>query len=218
MTLTDAVDQHLIPTNPVRQRRRRGRRSHRITPERIWATPEQVLRIADQAAILGGPTARLLIITAAWTGCRWGELAGLHRDNINLTTGHLTIHPEHGALHESNGTRWLGPPKTTASARTIALPPFLTALLRQYLATHPFDFVFTTASGNWLWRSTFIRRVLRPAIDGNLTNPKTGIRTYPIRPGLTFHDLRHSQKTCSSSAEHRKSPKPADSAITCTTA
>jgi hypothetical protein len=55
--------------------------------------------------------------------------------------------------------------------------------------------VFTTASGTWLWRSTFTRRVLRPAIDGNLTNPKPGIRAYPIRPGLTFHGLRHSQKT-----------------------
>ncbi|WP_370306862.1 hypothetical protein [Amycolatopsis sp. WAC 01375] len=105
------------------------------------------------------------------------------------------MHPEHGALHECNGTRWLGPPKTAASARTIALPPFLTALLRQHLARHPFEFVFTTPSGTWLWRSTFIRRVLRPAIDGNLTDPKPGVRAYPIRPGLTFHGLRHSQKT-----------------------
>ncbi|WP_222426682.1 tyrosine-type recombinase/integrase, partial [Amycolatopsis rhizosphaerae] len=89
MILTDAVDQHLIPTNPVRQRRRRGRRCRALARERVWATPEQVLRIANQAATLGGPTARLLIITAAWTGCRWGELAALHRDNLNLDTGHL---------------------------------------------------------------------------------------------------------------------------------
>ncbi len=195
MVLTDAVDERLIASNPVRQRRRRGRRSRRIIPEKVWATPEQVLRIANQAAALGGRIAWLLIITAGWTGCRWGELAGLHRDNLDLDTGYLTVHPEHGALHESNGTRWLGPPKTAASARTIALPPFLTALLRRHLATHPFEFVFTTPSGTWLWRSTFIRRVLRPAIDGNLTGPKPGIRAYPIRPGLTFHGLRHSQKT-----------------------
>ena len=41
--------------------------------------------------MLGGPTARLLIITAAWTGCRWGELASLHRDNLDLNRGLLTI-------------------------------------------------------------------------------------------------------------------------------
>ena len=69
------------------------------------------------------------------------------------------------------------------------------ALLRQHLARHPFEFVFTTPSGTWLWRSTFIRRVLRPAIDGNLTDPKPGVRTHPVRPGLTFHGLRHSRKT-----------------------
>ncbi|RSM77841.1 hypothetical protein DL991_18750 [Amycolatopsis sp. WAC 01375] len=73
MVLTDAVDQRLIPTNPVRQRRRRGRRSRRITPEKIWAAPEQVLRIANQAAALGGRIAWLLTITAAWTGCRWAN-------------------------------------------------------------------------------------------------------------------------------------------------
>lgn len=27
---------------------------------------------------------RLLIITAAWTGRRWGELIGLHRDDLGL--------------------------------------------------------------------------------------------------------------------------------------
>jgi integrase len=193
MILTDAVDQHLIPTNPVRQRHRRGRRSRTITSERIWATPEQVLRIANQAAAFGGQIARLLIITAAWTGCRWGELAALHRDNLNLDTGHLTIDPHRGSLHESRGKRWLGPPKTTSSARTIALPPFLTRLLRQHLETHPYEIVFTTSRGTWLWRSTFDRRILRPAIDGTRTTP--GVRAYPVCPGLTFHGLRHSHKT-----------------------
>lgn len=195
MILTDAVDQRLIPANPVHKRRRRGRRSRRITPEKIWATPEQVLRIADQAGMLGGPTARLLIITAAWTGCRWGELTGLHRRNIDLHHGLLIIDRERGALHESTRTRWIGPPKTAASARRIQLPPFLVDLLRTHLDTHPYEYVFTTPSGTWLWRSTFIRRVLRPAADGNLTTEGPPARTYPIKPGLTFHGLRHSHKT-----------------------
>src|SRR5206468_169394 len=62
----------------------------------------------------------LLVITAAWTGCRWGELAGLHRDNVDLRRGVIVIDPLVGALHESGSMRWLGPPKTRASARTIA--------------------------------------------------------------------------------------------------
>ncbi len=73
MIFTDAADEHLIPANPIRRYRRRGRRSHRIERERVWATPTEVLRIAEQAGVLSGATAGLLIITAAWTGCRWAS-------------------------------------------------------------------------------------------------------------------------------------------------
>ena len=202
MILDDAVDERLIPANPVHRRRRRGRRRdhHPAGRERVWATPEQVLAIAGQAAALGGPGAGLLLITAAWTGARWGELAGLHRDRVHLDPvhpdrGHLSIDPEVGALHESAHRLWLGPPKTPASARTISLPPFLVTLLRALLRERDTEFVFTTRSGTWLRRSTFDRRVLRPACDGNPDRPNARIHTTPVRPGLTFHGLRHSHKT-----------------------
>ena len=195
MIFADAVDQRLIPANPIHKHRRRGRRSRQLRPERIWATPEQVLRVANQAGMLGGPIARLLIITAGWTGCRWGELAGLHRRNVDLHRGVITVDAWHGALHESNGQRWIGPPKTASSARRIHLPPFLVELLRKHLDSHPHEYVFTTESGTWLWRSTFARRILRPAADGNLDIGNPTVRTYPTCPGLTFHGLRHSHNT-----------------------
>jgi hypothetical protein len=152
--------------------------------------PEHVLRIADQARTLGGPSANLLIITAAWTGCRWGELAGLQRDHVNLHRRTITIDPNTGALHESKHQLWLGPPKTPASARTITLPRFLADLLQMHLATTTGDFVFTSPQDHPLRRSDFDRRVFRPAVDGN-----TRKGTHPVRPGLTFHGLRHSHKT-----------------------
>ena len=195
MILTDAADEGLIPANPVHRRRRRGRRSHRIQRERVWATPDEVLRIADQAQALGGDTARLLIITAAGTGCRWGELIGLHRDNLDLDRGILIIDPRFGALHESAHKQWLGTPKTTSSARVVTLPPFLIKLLRDYLKRHDNEFVFTADGGTWLWRSTFTQRILTPAINGNEDQPRNRARTVAIRPGLTFHGLRHSHKT-----------------------
>lgn len=144
--------------------------------------------------LLGGPSAGLLVITAAWTGCRWGELAGLQSDHLMLdphrNRGALVIDPDVGALHESRHRLWLGPPKTPASARTITLPPFLVALLRQHLATTPGQFVFTSPLGYRLRHSTFDRRVFRPAVDGDLRK-----RHSTVRPGLTFHGLRHSHKT-----------------------
>ena len=98
-------------------------------------------------------------------------------------------------MHESADTRWLGSPKTASSARTITLPPFLITLLRKHLERHDNEFVFTAEGGSRLWRSTFIRRVLKPAVNGNEERPLSGVRTVPIRPGLTFHGLRHSHKT-----------------------
>ncbi|MBP2320442.1 integrase [Kibdelosporangium banguiense] len=107
----------------------------------------------------------------------------------------VTIDLRTGTLHESAHSRWLGAPKTASSARVITLPPFLIGLLRQHLQRHDNEFIFTTKTGKWLWRSTFIRRVRQPAVNGNETMPHRRIRTVPIRPGLTFHGLRHSHKT-----------------------
>jgi hypothetical protein len=55
MMLDDAVDERLIAVSPVRRRARRGRRREQQPApiERVWATPEQVIWIADQAQLLG---------------------------------------------------------------------------------------------------------------------------------------------------------------------
>jgi hypothetical protein len=52
------------------------------------------------------------------------------------------------------------------------------------------SFVFTSSTGCRLRRSDFDRRVFRPAVDGD---DRHAMRA--IRPGLTFHGLRHSHKT-----------------------
>lgn len=82
--LTDAVDARLIAANPVRHRPRRGPRVLAPVAERVWATQEQVVQVAENAIALGGATMGLLIVTAAWTGMRWGEIAGLQRCNLHL--------------------------------------------------------------------------------------------------------------------------------------
>jgi integrase len=194
MMLADATEERLIAANPI-QPRRRGKRHHTIHTERPWATPEQALPIALQAAALVGPWAAVLMITAAWTGARWGELTGLQRINTHLDNGYLLIDPHIGALHEVDGTLELGPPKTAESARTITLPPFLIDLLRTHLTTHNHPHVFVTAEQELLRRSNFARRAMRPAADGNLQRVRPITRVHPIVPGLTFHSFRHSHKT-----------------------
>lgn len=107
MMLTGAVDAGYLPTNPLYQRRRRTRKVR--AQERSWAYPSQVLQIAGRPA---SPADRLMIITAAWTGMRWGELCALHRSNcgiirrdrdgaVTLVRRVIRIDPDVGALHEA---------------------------------------------------------------------------------------------------------------------
>ncbi|MFC7482936.1 tyrosine recombinase XerC [Luedemannella flava] len=91
----------------------------RRPPERPHATTRQVNTIADN---IHRRADQILVITAAYTGMRWGELAGLARTNTHLGTGLIRVHPDVGALHEVAGNLYLGPPKTTTSARDIPLP------------------------------------------------------------------------------------------------
>jgi integrase len=197
--LADAADEKLILANPIRPRRRGRRRHSTRTAEKVWAEPAEVVRFADQVARFYHPSGALLVITAAWTGARWGELTGLQRPNLTLhddDTGHITIDPDIGTLHEDdNGRFWLGPPKTDASVRTIPLPRFLVPLLRAHLGTHHHAHVFPTPSLDLYRRSNFSRRAVRPCADGNLHIAKPAIRLEPTKPGLTFHGLRHSHKT-----------------------
>ena len=200
MILADAVTERLIAYNPI-QPRRRGRARTTRPSERIWATPEQVLAVADRAATCYHPWGAMLIVTAAWTGARWGELTGLQRDNVHLDDGCLAVDPDIGCLHEaSSGDRWLGPPKNGSSARTITLPEFLVPLLARHMDEVDSPFVFVTPERQWHRRSNFARRAMRPAADGippNASRPERSqpVPTEPIRSGLTFHGLRHSHKT-----------------------
>jgi integrase len=61
----------------------------RRAPERPHATPTQVNAIATR---INRRADQILVITAAYTGMRWGELVGLARVNTHLGEGFLRVH------------------------------------------------------------------------------------------------------------------------------
>ncbi|MCX5440904.1 hypothetical protein [Streptomyces sp. NBC_00063] len=77
LVMAAAVTERLIPDNPVRIPRQRGR--ERRGEDQLWATEHEVISLARRIAHLADPTQGLLVITAAYTGMRWGELASLRR-------------------------------------------------------------------------------------------------------------------------------------------
>jgi integrase len=192
--LDDAVDKGVIEVNPVR---RRGQRAVEGWRELVWASPQEVLEIAANAAAVSTVGDGLMILMAAWTGLRWNELAGLQRSHVHLDDGRVLVGAELSVLHESAHRVWLGSPMTSASVRWVSLPPFLVEMLRQHLAGHEARMVFPNAAGTWQRRAAFSRRVMRPAADG-IGDAAVGraarVRLSAVKPGLRFHGLRQSHK------------------------
>ncbi len=82
---------------------------------------------------------------------------------------------------------WFG----VAAAGSATLPGTTTT----HLAGHDHPHVFVSPEGQLHRRSNFARRAFRPATCGTLDRARTVLRLDPVRPGLTFHGLRHSHKT-----------------------
>lgn len=183
LVLREAIEDHHLYFDPTARLRLRDI----PVVARPIASPRQVWQIAGR---MPDQITRTLVITASYTGMRVGELLGLDRRNVLLHEAAIRVDPLTGALHEVGGKRWLGPPKTPASVRRIALPPFLVDGLARLLAGHPYATVFCSPSGQWLWRTTFVERSWRPACDGS---PQRGWE--PILPGFRFHDQRHTHRT-----------------------
>lgn len=85
----------------------------------------------DRIASTIHPRYRALVLTAAWTGARFGELAALRVRHVDLEAGTMRIEE---AVSEVRGHLSVGPPKTEGSAGTIALPRFLCEEVEDHLA------------------------------------------------------------------------------------
>ena len=171
-----AIDARLIQRSPCTIN---GAGTDQHTETR-FATPEQVAELARVVDVRWQP----LILTAAYSGLRWGELAGLRVHCVDLAARRLSVNRQ---LTSVNGHLSFGPPKTRAGSRTVTIPPFVAAALEDHLRTladrSPDALVFVAPDGGPLRRENFRRRVWLPATRA------AGL------DGLRFHDLRHTGAT-----------------------
>jgi hypothetical protein len=137
-------------------------------PHPSWAEVEELA--ANTIAPYGN-----LVLLAALTGLRQGELFALRDRNVDLEA--LTIQVEHGAYEGE-----FVPVKTRASRRRVDLSSTAAHVLRrQLLARKPNErgLVFPSPRGELLDDNNFRHRVFGPAVR------RTRVA------GLRFHDLRH---------------------------
>lgn len=147
-----------------------------------------------------------LFALALATGCRQGELLGLHWPDVDLAGSRLHVRR---TLCRTKKGFLLKEPKTPASRRTLALPAAAVDLLasrrRAQESAGRLDApVFCSKSGGFLWRRNTLRslhavidRVNDPDRNRKGGRPRQGVlrpantRREVIPDGLRFHDLRH---------------------------
>lgn len=125
---------------------------------------------------------RALVLLAAMASLRFGEITALRRQDVDLDAGVIRVRQQ---FVEITGQGLVvGPPKSKAGVRDIALPASVVDQLRDHMdafsGVEPDALVFTTGTGRAIRRGSF----------GRLVGWTAAVARIGV-PGLHFHDLRH---------------------------
>jgi integrase len=158
--LRSAVRNRLIAVNPCE--------GVKLPPVRKRDTADLVIsrsELRDELLPEVPPRHRALVAVAAGAGLRWGEVAGLCRDAVDLDRARLSVIR---TVVEVNGNTSMKPfPKSSAGRRTIPLPGWVVTLLRDHLDAYPLGaagLIFANEVGGALRRGLFRSRVWRPSL------------------------------------------------------
>lgn len=152
--------------------------------KRNYLTHRQVDLLAQAA----GPNATM-IYTLAYTGMRWGEMAGLRVRSIDLDRARVEVYE---SAVQIGGHFSLEAPKN-GEPRSIPLPAFLVNRLRLHMANlHPADLVFGVA-GDYPRRPHTKKGWLAGAL-------RAARESDPATPTVSPHELRHTAASLAVSA------------------
>jgi integrase len=158
--LNAAVDSDYLPHSPLMRKSRAGRataaKNLPVDRREVWVTREE-LDVLAQAIT---PRYRALVVLAALTGMRWGELAALHWNDVRLDKplddgavsgpGRLRVVRAVSDPSRCGRDRRIKGPKTQAGRRTIALDQESCRALRvhwEQFGDKDTGLVFTTPGG-----------------------------------------------------------------------
>jgi integrase len=142
--------------------------------EMLFLTPEQVVVLAETIE----PRFRALVLCAAYSGMRAGELSALKLPRVDFLRSRIKVTEAHSEVRGRLET------KTTKSRRKreVPIPRALVDELAEHVQRFPSSagFVFTAPAGGPIRHHNFYMRSYRPAVEAA-----------GLAPGLPFHDLRH---------------------------
>jgi integrase len=174
-SLNVAVTDGLIVTNPCRVKGAGQSRPQ----ERPLASLQDVAVLVEAI----DDRYRLMVLLAYWCSLRLGELRALRRPDVDLLHGWVSVREQ---IVDVGGRLQVGPPKTEAGRRRVAIPPHV----RPWVEAHLDSFVPTmdgllftgTQSDGPLPSVTWRRAWDKARSSAGLTH-------------LHFHDLRHAGNT-----------------------
>ncbi len=176
---TEARRLGYVDSSPIELSRVPTRRSNRS--DEVVFTLNEVRGIADGASRIWGGYAGPILI-AAGAGLRWGEMAALTPEDVDLDGGLIRVNK---SLSEVAGQFEVKEPKSRAGNRVTVFHASVKDALECQIGDWALpDLMFPSPRGHYLRRSNFARRVFRPSVDAaGLKSPNT------------FHSLRKTYAT-----------------------
>lgn len=148
-----------------------------IRDERRFLTASEVATLADAMP----ERYKTLVITGAYLGLRWQELAGLRPSALMLEPGRVPTLRVITTIERSNGryeVKEYG--KTAAARRTLKMPAWVAESLTSHMRAFPHqEWVFHAPGGGFLRYDNFRNRVWSGATTSARLDP------------FDFHELRH---------------------------
>ncbi len=179
--MNSAVDDELIATSPVHLRGAGASiKKRQLEP----ATPAELETMAQNMP----PRLAAAVLIAAWCALRYGELAELRRRDIDARFRIIKVRR---AVTFPAGGPVVGPPKSDAGVRDVAIPPHVWPTIEAHLRDHvqptPDALLFPTTTGGHLWHSGMNSHFVKA-------------RAAAGRDDLRWHDLRHTGATLAAQA------------------
>ena len=179
--MSTAVTDGVIDAQPCRIR---GAGTPKAALGRVPDLADRLLSPVQVAAVADAMPSRYraLVLAAAWSGLRQGELMALTRTDLDLDASPATVRVRRSVRRSESGTVRTDLPKTPASIRTVSLPAplahVLIAHLVEFVGPEPDAPLFRTASGTLPARSNLSTTFGRALVAAGA-------------PQVRFHDLRH---------------------------